>query len=810
MSRLLGKLRKRISFSLILYLALIYLIMYSVLLGLELVVRGTSSEVLNLMILLGVMAGWLLGRSELKLWAASVISLVSGFIITVIHIGGIDVALWDLTRSGLINLWRWVFQGIAFDTLQLDFLLSVILSRLEDAIFNINLWFYDLLTGFSVYNQISTLISWGLILWTLAVWISWITRKKDQPIWGVIPAGALLAVLMTYTLDKRILLVILLGAGLTLIGMINHDTKYREWSRRRIKGYDNIRERMILVIVAFSAYTMVLAGLMPSIRIRSIADPIERLMYGDSEPGENSEETSLEGEGAYNSSLYSVERFAGLPRKKLIGSGPELAKRVVMIVKYPTTAFVSSGLPTAARYWRSFAYDQYTGVGWQTSRTQEVDYKPGQEIIEIQTDRFEIITQEIRLSNTLRGTLYSAGPPITVDQDVLVSWRVIMEENAFGSIQPKAVDDLFAVTLDPIIYQVRSLVPALNDEDLRSTGGEIPDWIRTRYLDLPDTVPDRVRDLAFEIVANQPTPYDQAKALETFLRSYPYSLVLPEPPLDRDVADYFLFDLQTGYCDYYATSMVVLARSVGLPSRVVVGYVGGQFDEENDQYLVTEADAHTWVEVYLSGNGWIPFEPTAARRLIDEEELILPLPPELEQLPQAAEVEESKNFPGWEVSLGVFVSIVVGIWISNRSDWSRLEQMDATTLSLVLYERLYRYSRWIGIGHTRADTIYEFERKIIDRLRNLIDSPRKKERLGGSAFEVRKLTENAIYANYRAIPVDPGAEEKMLEIWKDLRRRLRYAVWLSVLRTARERIFSLGSRLQNDDLLNNGASDGTS
>ena len=220
-----------------------------------------------------------------------------------------------------------------------------------------------------------------------------------------------------------------------------------------------------------------------------------------------------------------------------------------------------------------------------------------------------------------------------MDQDVLVSWRTAIEEDQNGDQQNLLLDDLFAAKIEHIVYQVRSQVSTASDEELRLADDEIPEWIITRYLTLPETVPDRVHLLAQEIIANQPTRYDQAKAIEAFLRSYPYTLELPAPPSDRDVADYFLFDLQTGYCDYYATSMVVLSRSVGLPARVVVGYVGGQYDEETDRFLVTEADAHTWVEIYLGEYGWIPFEPTAARALIDDDQLILPLPPELTDFP---------------------------------------------------------------------------------------------------------------------------------------------------------------------------------
>ena len=89
---------------------------------------------------------------------------------------------------------------------------------------------------------------------------------------------------------------------------------------------------------------------------------------------------------------------------------------------------------------------------------------------------------------------------------------------------------------------------------------DYPQQIRQYYLQLPDDLPARVRNLAFEITVNQTNPYDQAAAIETYLRQYPYTLDVPAPPAGRDQADFFLFDLQQGYCDYYATTMVVLAR----------------------------------------------------------------------------------------------------------------------------------------------------------------------------------------------------------------------------------------------------------
>jgi len=778
MKAILGFLTKRISLSTLIYLALIYLIMYFVLLGAELVVRGTSVEVLRLLVLFGVLIGWVLGRTSLKFWSALLIGLVSGFILTLIHIGGIDISIWNLIKASIGYLVDLIFNASSVDPTTLSFHLSVIQSRTQEIINGLSRWGSDLLTGFVVYNQVSTLISWGYLMFLGSAWISWVTRKKDNPLWGVIPAGLMLTILMTYTLEKRILLVFLLGAGLILIGLINNEVNQREWEQRNIRGFSTSRERVSLVVVGFSIFIMVFAGIMPSIRINAIAEPFERLVYGETESGNIGAEGSID-IGGFNSELYAIERFAGLPRQKLIGTGPELAKRVVMIVQFPTTAFVESELPKAARYWGSYSYDTYTGNGWQASPTVEVEYSPGQEIVPIQYENFDIVTQRIRLSNAIRGTLYSAGSPVTVDQDVLVSWRTLLDQPENGDNHTYQVDDLFAATIDHLQYQVRSQVTNATDEELRSAEVEVPEWIETRYLELPETVPDRVLQLAQEIVANQLTKYDQAKAIETFLRSYPYTLDLPAPPADRDVADYFLFELQTGYCDYYATSMVVLSRAVGLPARAVVGYVGGQYEEENDRYLVSEADAHTWVEIYFGKFGWIPFEPTAAIGLIGEDGLDLPLPPELEQLPQSVETVEKGEFPWLEVGAGALFLIVIGLWFWNRVDLAQLNYLDANSLVLVIYQRLFRYSRWMGLGHLRSDTLYEFSTQVKKGFSELSTGPRRAKHFKDVYHQVDQLTRLAVLANYSDLPVIEEQKERIIKIWKHLRIQLRKATWLS-------------------------------
>jgi hypothetical protein len=156
---------------------------------------------------------------------------------------------------------------------------------------------------------------------------------------------------------------------------------------------------------------------------------------------------------------------------------------------------------------------------------------------------------------------------------------------------------------------------------LRQANQEIPAWIRQRYLQLPENLPQRVIDLAatFTHLSNS---FDKAVAIEAYLRSYPYSLDIPAPPSDQDIVDFFLFDLKQGYCDYFASAMVVLARLNGLPSRLVIGYVASIYDPAMNGYPVLEKMAHSWVEVYFPGNGWIPFEPTSGQTAIQREDQV--------------------------------------------------------------------------------------------------------------------------------------------------------------------------------------------
>lgn len=135
------------------------------------------------------------------------------------------------------------------------------------------------------------------------------------------------------------------------------------------------------------------------------------------------------------------------------------------------------------------------------------------------------------------------------------------------------------------------------------------DTVRADYLALPDGVETGVYALAGQITQDAQTDFDRAAALCAYLRSaYPYTLAQNVPPAGRDFVSWFLLDEQQGYCTSFATAMAVMARMVGLPARYIEGYAA--VPDSDSVARVTQQQAHAWAEIYFSGFGWLPFDPT--------------------------------------------------------------------------------------------------------------------------------------------------------------------------------------------------------
>ncbi|MFB6297368.1 MAG: transglutaminaseTgpA domain-containing protein [Salinirussus sp.] len=246
------------------------------------------------------------------------------------------------------------------------------------------------------------------------------------------------------------------------------------------------------------------------------------------------------------------------------------------------------------RYWRIGSYDRYTGEGWIRTGGSE----PYRGSLSRPPATARTISQEFRLESELR-VMPAAWRPVSVG-GVANRTRVTVP----GGLEP--TEPLAANAS----YRVRSALVDDSPEALAAAGTDYPAQLREKYTQLPSSTPDRVTKRTARLTARADNPYETARAIEQWLENNrEYSLDVDRP--DGNVADAFLFEMERGYCTYYATTMATMLRTQDIPARVVVGYTPGQ-EVNDDEYVVRGFNSHTWVEVYFPEVGWVRFDPTPA------------------------------------------------------------------------------------------------------------------------------------------------------------------------------------------------------
>ena len=262
-----------------------------------------------------------------------------------------------------------------------------------------------------------------------------------------------------------------------------------------------------------------------------------------------------------------------------LGYTGSLADRTVMHVR----SRISS-------YWRGATLDKYDGRGWLSS-------SPQIKLLNESRREFILPDSKLRLSGE---KVYWQAYYLLSDQPNAVftgykPGRIYLPQTAQTFLERGT------------LYRALSLVPYLRPELLRNDSVASED---ISNLALPP-ISERTAALAESIVQGASTDYDKAARLERFLlTNYPYDLNVEPLPPGRDAADFFLFEQQAGYCSHFATSMAVMARHVGLPARIAVGYLPGFIDPMTGAHTVRAGDAHAWVEIHFQRHGWVAFDPT--------------------------------------------------------------------------------------------------------------------------------------------------------------------------------------------------------
>jgi len=405
-------------------------------------------------------------------------------------------------------------------------------------------------------------------------------------------------------------------------------------------------------------------------------------------------------------------------------------------------------------YWRGESKAVYTGAGWvdaPESRNREAisGLEIGQELPGALEAEEGVERQEIKQMVTMirkdQFPVLFGAPTIKRIERIGEEGRAIPTAAAWlpesgelrwpsGSAQAKY----------PETYSIVSEAPVLDEAKLAKAGtGSFPE--DSQYLQLPEALPQRVRDLADDITAAAKSPYEKARAIETYLKeNFDYT---NEPDISKksskDFVDAFLFEIKEGYCDYYSTAMAVLSRSVGLPARWVKGYAPGfttidmnpagipEIAEDPNRgglYTVRNADAHSWVEIYFDGFGWIPFEATAGfsfpYAVSNGADTAVPETEQEETVTEPAAEAKVVSVPwGWiaGIAAAVLAAAAFGFRHSLNRLWRRWQVRSLSNNQRIVWEteKLIKLCGKRGLQRSQNETLRESMRRWAETRRSL-------------------------------------------------------------------------------------------
>ncbi|MBT2579882.1 DUF4129 domain-containing protein [Bacillus sp. ISL-8] len=284
----------------------------------------------------------------------------------------------------------------------------------------------------------------------------------------------------------------------------------------------------------------------------------------------------------------------------------------------PDNTIIFTAQTQNKQYWRVETKDFYTGKGWDVSENRKkVSFKNKNDVVSWYepNTKTEITEATITMQKSYPHLTYPAGL-VSVEASSDVSYSV----DPFSE-KIYTMDGDSSTILNS--YKVTYGVPEFSIENLKAVktneGQESNPYFMTKYTQLPESLPQRVKDLAVNLTNDKDNRYDKVLAIENYFtdNSFVYETMnVLYPAKNQDYVDQFLFDTKSGYCNNFSTSMIVLLRSAGIPARWVKGFTEGTLEntlasaESENVYTIANNNAHSWVEVYFPGYGWIPFEPT--------------------------------------------------------------------------------------------------------------------------------------------------------------------------------------------------------
>jgi len=549
----------------------------------------------------GLAAGWLTGRIRLPPWAAGFVhsALATEFILCLT--GRLDVPLTGWFSYTVSAIGRFVVGDPRF-VIDIGSSLAeasrFLFGAVTEAV-RLQSWLISQFHGDASFDPAASAIAWGVGMCLLASFAGWAFSVKAKPFAAIAPAVILVGIEFARARADWRYPFIIVGMVLLMVTILEQGLKEEEWDRKRI-GYSTTL-RMDLV---FSAAPVVIVMLLVTYVIPSISlDDIARWIREQSQPSAAGGISGTPVGGL----IAGIDTPAGsvmandFPRDHILGPGAVLSDDIEMVIVTGETMQIVPGnpKPVAPRhYWKSETFNFYTGHGWSSDATANEEL-PAKGTVDRPLPSGIRLHQSVAINRPGLGPIYAAGELVSVYQPFWLALR--------------SNGDLVGGMIALSHYDADCFVRSPDESSLRAAGTNYPDWVRARYLQIPYGLPQRVSSLARDLTATELSPYDQALAIQEYLRrGMRYAATVDPPPNDQDVVDYFLFDSRVGFCDYFASAMVVLARAAGIPARYALGYAPGIFDPAGGRFLVRQLDSHAWPELYFPSVGWVEFEPTAS------------------------------------------------------------------------------------------------------------------------------------------------------------------------------------------------------
>lgn len=465
---------------------------------------------------------------------------------------------------------------------------------------HLGVWLHQALTNQSSSDNSIFLLFLGVLSFLLAYISVWLVSYAHHPWLAVLANAAVLLINLNWsTDDKQFFLVIFLLLALLLLLRFTLAENLRQWKASHLRFSPDLSWDVMQIGSVFVVCVLLLAYILPA----GATNPSVAAFWSNP-----------------NGAWMQIQQRWGSLFGSLNGPGRgngvgifTTNLQLVGDVHLPTTEILRYTSDDPQEYLLTQTLDTYDGHGtWTQSLTRARSYGAGT-LLPHSSDAARISKQTVVLSavSPNQRNLFAAGEPasfslptdvdLTVPGDVPTSW---FAQKPLVVGQPYSAQSYLSTATPATLRGV--------PDPAHAATGDYPQNVLT--VDLQSSlhsggIAPEVEQTAAEWTAGTTNMYDAAQAIESHLRTFQFRYTNGAVPANQDPVVWFL-QVKHGYCTFFASTLALMARALGIPSRIAVGYTSGQFDDTQQNYLVRGTDGHVWTQLYFAGYGWINFEPT--------------------------------------------------------------------------------------------------------------------------------------------------------------------------------------------------------